>query len=119
MQLQQGFVTRGTGFSDRFALQKFRLAHVRFGSKADIGGRLGNVRFTPKSGHCIAPQRMSALCQKQTYVMQQYSVLVDHLGEREQLVRNFEAERLGDGQIDDEIELGRLFDRNIGRLRPA
>jgi hypothetical protein len=22
-----------------------------------------NVRFTPKSGHCIAPQRMSALCQ--------------------------------------------------------
>jgi len=25
-----------------------------------------NVRFTPKSGHCIAPQRMSALCQKET-----------------------------------------------------
>jgi hypothetical protein len=25
-----------------------------------------DVRFTPKSGHCIAPQRMSALCQKQT-----------------------------------------------------
>jgi hypothetical protein len=25
--------------------------YVRFGSKADIGGRLGNVRFTPKSGH--------------------------------------------------------------------
>ena len=36
MQLQQGFVTRGTGLSDRFALQKFRLAHVRLGSKADI-----------------------------------------------------------------------------------
>ena len=25
---------------------------VRFGSKAGIGGRLGNVRFTPESGHC-------------------------------------------------------------------
>ena len=24
---------------------------VRFGSKADIGGRSGNVRFTSKSGH--------------------------------------------------------------------
>jgi hypothetical protein len=36
MQLQQGFATRGTGLSDRFALQKFRPAHVRLGSKADI-----------------------------------------------------------------------------------
>jgi hypothetical protein len=26
------------------------MANVRFGSKADIEGRLGNVRFTPKSG---------------------------------------------------------------------
>src|SRR5262249_24858753 len=30
---------------------KNRSADVRFGSKADIRGRLGNVRFTPKSGH--------------------------------------------------------------------
>ena len=28
--------------------------NVRFGSKADIGKRLDNVRFTPKSGHCSA-----------------------------------------------------------------
>jgi hypothetical protein len=27
------------------------LANVRFGSKADLGGGSGNVRFTPKSGH--------------------------------------------------------------------
>jgi hypothetical protein len=27
----------------------FSAAHVRFGSKADIGGHLGNVRFTPKA----------------------------------------------------------------------
>jgi hypothetical protein len=25
--------------------------HVRFGSKADIEARPGNVRFTPESGH--------------------------------------------------------------------
>ena len=30
-----------------------------------------------------------------------------------------EAERLGGRQIDDEIELGRLLDRDVGRLRPA
>ena len=30
-----------------------------------------------------------------------------------------EAERLGGRQIDDEIELGRLLDREVGRLRPA
>src|SRR6516164_11097099 len=45
----------------------FTSTDVRFGSKADIRGRLGNVRFTPKSGHCIAPQRMSALCHKETF----------------------------------------------------
>jgi hypothetical protein len=30
-----------------------------------------------------------------------------------------EAERLGGRQIDNEIKLGRLFDRDVARLRPA
>jgi hypothetical protein len=38
--------------SDRhFAQQQPTGPNVRFGSKADIRGRLGNVRFTPESGH--------------------------------------------------------------------
>src|SRR5262245_29592265 len=46
--------------------------------------------------------------------------LFDHLvGEREQRRRNRQAERLGDLQIDDEIEFNRLLDRQIGRLRSA
>src|SRR5215467_4338488 len=46
--------------------------------------------------------------------------LFDHLvGEREQHRRNRQAERLGDLQIDDEIEFNRLLDRQIGRLRSA
>jgi hypothetical protein len=32
-------------------LQQNESVDVRIGSKADIGGRLGNVRFTPESGH--------------------------------------------------------------------
>jgi hypothetical protein len=44
----------------------------------------------------------------------------DHLvGEREQLVWEIEAERLRCGEINDEIELGRLLDRDVRRLRPA
>ena len=33
--------------------------------------------------------------------------------------RDCQPERFGGGQIDDEIELGRLIDRDIARLRPA
>jgi hypothetical protein len=39
--------------------------------------------------------------------------LLDHLvGTREHLRRNVEAERPGGGQVHDEIEFGRLLDRN-------
>jgi hypothetical protein len=41
--------------------------------------------------------------------------LFDHfIGEREHLAGTSRTERLGGGQINYEIELGRLFDRNIG-----
>jgi hypothetical protein len=40
--------------------------------------------------------------------------LLDHLvGKREQLVGNRQAERFGSLQIDNEGELGRLFDRKV------
>jgi hypothetical protein len=40
--------------------------------------------------------------------------LLDHLvGKREQLVGNRQAERFGSLQIDNEGELGRLFDREV------
>jgi hypothetical protein len=52
MRLQQGFATGGMGFGGQFARQQSWVAHVRFGSEADIRSKKRDVRFTPKSGHC-------------------------------------------------------------------
>ena len=49
MRLQQGFATGEIGFKDQAATQRSLAAHVRFGSKADIGACPRDVRFTPKA----------------------------------------------------------------------
>jgi hypothetical protein len=65
------------------------LANVRFGSLADIGAVLIHVRFTPKSGHWA---------------------LFDHLvSERDQLWWHVKPNRFGCLEIDDQLELRRLY----------
>src|SRR6516164_9993174 len=77
--------------------------------KADIDRRDGHVRFVPKA--------VVSRCSK---VHERKAELFDHLvGGREQLVRHGEAEGLRHNQVNDEVELGRLLDRDISRLGPA
>src|SRR5215831_5908739 len=61
--------------------------------------------FAAGKFHCEPPSRFTSL---------------DHLvGEQQERLRDRQAERLGGGQVDDEIELGGLLDRDVTRLRPA
>ena len=48
------------------------------------------------------------------------SASFDHLvGAQQERFRDCQSDRLGGRQIDDEIELGRLLDRKVSRLRAA
>jgi hypothetical protein len=55
--------------------------------------------------------------EKPTYAAQHNASLVDHfVGADQEGLRDRQPERLGGGQIDDEVELARLLNRDIGRL---
>ena len=62
---------------------------------------------------------MSALGQKQTHAVQQFSALFDHLvGDGQHPWRHLDTKRSRGLQIDDELEFGRLQHRQISGLAP-
>ena len=69
------------------------------------------ARQVPKQGSTSASaKRLRAYAAKT-------AGLLDHLmGEREQLVGNIQAERLGALEVDHKLELGRLLNRQVGWL---
>src|SRR5262245_1700818 len=96
-------------------------------------GLAGSDCDTTGTGDSAAPRpsRENAASRENTSIRFLYAALLfedgfsvpqlfDHLvGAREQSRRHLEAERLCSNQVHTEFELGRLLDRNIGRLRSA
>src|SRR5215475_10383105 len=68
---------------------------------------------------CSATKAVKAT-PRRTFAPQQKRPLFDHLvGAGEQRRRNFDADRLGGLEVEDEIKLRRLFDWDFARLGPA
>jgi len=106
------------GFRRQVARQQSQAAHVRSGSKADIAAPPTNVRFTPKKRTSELNRGMSALCQKQTFRAAAKISLFDHpIRARKHRSGDCDAKSFGGLEVNDEIELGRLLDRNFGGLR--
>ena len=61
MKLEDPGIIRGLLFSGH-------VAHVRFGSIADMATNPRDVRFTPDNGHPVDRPAMSVKCHKQTFV---------------------------------------------------
>src|SRR5262245_65496702 len=98
---------------------KSKAAHVGLGSFASLPrtARLRRMSAMPpiatESVGCNEPTRCAncGLMHRS-----KHGILFDHLvGAGEQRRRNFDAERLGRGQVHNEIEFGRLLDRAVGR----
>ena len=78
------------------------------------------MSVAPRKRQSAAKIRPVVKGQEATYAPQQTAPLFDHfVGAQQERFRDCQPERFGGGQIDDEIELGRLIDRDIARLRPA
>jgi len=92
---------------------------VRSGSNTALGRCRLNVRITPESGR-VADTPDRQVRANRTQAPQQPTSPTDHLvGASERVGRISRPSRPGGRQIDNEIELGRLLDWNVGRLRPA
>src|SRR5262249_44395913 len=74
---------------------------------------------SPSNGHFWHPKCLGLLG-PDTFDSSFVRVSLDHLvGAQKERLPNGQTERLGCGQIDDEIEFGRLLDRKLARLRAA
>ena len=78
-----------------------------------------HVRFAPKATGLLRRRKWTT-CHKRLRAIAAKQPLFDHLvGAEHHAGRTFMADRFCKLQIDDQLELGWLFDREIGRLCAA
>src|SRR5262249_7665164 len=88
-------------------------------SSARFAFHIVRVRTAWRMSGCSATKAVKAT-PRRTFAPQQKRPLFDHLvGAGEQRRRNFDADRLGGLEVEDEIKLRRLFDWDFARLGPA
>ena len=99
------------------AVRNFSPTFVRNGSKPVFPFHRTLSAFS-SCGHEAAPA-LGSYCQEGTYAVQQKGLLDNLVGGVLQCERNRQAQRPGGVQVDDELILRRLLDRQITRLRTA
>jgi hypothetical protein len=100
------------------ALREFNPGYDRNGSFASIALRT-RVRLSPDFRHVRRLSDSSRCATNGLMHRSKMRVLFDHLvGAGEQHRRDGETERLGRDQVDDEVVLGRLLNRDVARLSP-
>ena len=81
---------------------------------------LKNVRYASDSDHSRYESELTLWAKSGHFAPQQKRRLFDHLiGAGQQRLRQVEAKRLRSLHVDDEIELGRLLDRDVSWLCPT
>src|SRR5258707_4665432 len=79
-----------------------------------------HIRFTPDSRRLAATPKSAESGQLRTHAVQQIPLLFYHLvGSGEECLGDGEADRLGGFQIDHQLELGRILNRQIAHLGAA
>ena len=96
------------GSAHHFAWQQSQGLNVCFGSKADIGARPVNVRFTPKSGHRNSAAECP-LCAKSGHPTATHNPMVGHRQSAEGMIWLADYVRLGGW-----ISLSKIHGQRVG-----
>ena len=94
--------------------------HAGAESRVDSNLASGPMSALPPNADIVQHRGNVRLCPKRTHAVPQLGLLLDHLGgERQKINRQLNACGLCGLEVDDELIVGRLLERQISRPRAA